>query len=70
MNQDQMRHWLAMHCPAGAADRIFDEMCMWNGNKSFEERHGVKPTSELARYIWADRMLSASTVQIIERAAQ
>lgn len=66
MNNEQLRHWLAMHCPPTAAGAIFNDLSDYRQNKSFFERHGVRLTIELCRYVWADRMIEASAVQIIE----
>ena len=66
MNTDQLRHWLAMHCPNTDAWAIFNDVSEYRQGKSFFERHGVGLTIELCRYVWADRMLAASAVQIIE----
>lgn len=68
MDHEQLRHWLAMHCPENAAEEIWNR---WYGGypkqgKTFIEWHGVEPTIELARYTWADRMLYASCVQLRE----
>lgn len=68
---DQIRHWLAMHCDPREARAIADEIDnsfnRWVGDvhQTFELVNGFKSTPELGRYVWADRMLAASRLRII-----
>lgn len=79
---EQMRIWLAIHCPAGIAQDIRESVVEQyakfgppeNGKsgwcptlQTFESVHGFPMTVERARFVWADQMIQASRQELVSQ---
>jgi hypothetical protein len=62
--QQDIRHWLAMHCSEPQANFIYNRLEEKWHNEAARARHGLTepPTMALCRYVWADMMLATGKI--------